>query len=181
MLDQKKGRNGDFDSSAPALSPAFTAEAMRLAQLQAGGQIAPKSEDRLSLFWRLFGGAVVSVVALIGVTAYQQLNANITELRGLINHINETNADLVRKDEFNSRTTTLWNGIKESITSAASVPALKERSQILEQQLKTADEERKELTRQIQSLRERLVVLESQHKVEKAAKPVTVVGPEEKP
>lgn len=179
MLEQKKDRNGEPDASVQALSPALAAQALRLAHTPVAEPPAPKSEDRLTLFWRLFGGALVSVGALVAVTAYQQLNSSLTELRTAITHLNETHADMVKKDEFNTRMTTLWNGVKESNASAASVTALRERAQLLEQQLKTAEDERKELVRELQQLRERLVVVESQQRA--AAKPAGPRGQAEKP
>lgn len=38
-------------------------------------------EEKVSLFWRLFGGAVISVAALGGFTLYNTLTSNIAELR----------------------------------------------------------------------------------------------------
>lgn len=43
---------------------------------------ARKSDDeKVHIFWRLFGGAVISVAALGGFTLYNTLTSNIAELR----------------------------------------------------------------------------------------------------
>ena len=72
--------------------------------------------------------------------------------------LNETHADLVKKDELNSRTTSIWATLKE-ITTA--LPAMKTHDDILDSQFKTAEQERKELVTKIQVLNERLVKLEA--------------------
>ena len=90
----------------------------------------PKSEDRFTLFWRVFGGTILSIVALAAVTVYNNLSNNISELRAELNRVNndlrgevaranESRADLTRKDEFNGRMTTVWDGIKTVQTQVA--------------------------------------------------------------
>jgi chromosome segregation ATPase len=102
------------------------AAAMRAAETEP----AKKDEERYSLFWRLFGGTVLSIAALVGITLYNNLSSNIAELRGEVNRANEarTNAvtelradlsrasearaDLIRKDEFNSRLSNNWDRVQ---------------------------------------------------------------------
>src|SRR5438132_9997852 len=61
-----------------------------------------KGEERIGVFWRVFGGTLLSIVALVCVTVYQQFTSTINELRNDVNHLNESRADLLKKDEFNS-------------------------------------------------------------------------------
>jgi chromosome segregation ATPase len=144
----------------------------------------PKRESRILVFWSLCGGSVLSIAAMILITLYQQFVANLGELRSGLEHLNETRGDFVKNDEFNNRMTSVWSSLKDfqsattTITSlkeqvallaqgckdqgetSAAVSALKERCALLEQQLKAGEEERKDLARELQSLRERQAVVE---------------------
>jgi chromosome segregation ATPase len=123
--------------------------------------MAAKTEDRISVFWRLFGGTLLSIAALVAITIYQQFTSSLGELRNNLNSLNESRGDLVKTDDFNTRMAALWTSLREVETTSAAVSALKERSDLMEQLLKQNEEERKELCRELQQLRERLVVLES--------------------
>jgi FtsZ-binding cell division protein ZapB len=57
-------------------------------------------EDRISLFWRLFGGAMISVAALVGVTLYNGLQMSISELRTETARLNEAKAEAAKKDDL---------------------------------------------------------------------------------
>ena len=117
------------DDQAPTTgsTPDATAvefQAMRLATHPTPGHDeAHAGEDRFTLFYRVFGGTILSIVALAAVTVYNGLSNNISEVRAELNRVNndlrgevaranEARADLVRKDEFNTRQTTVWDGIK---------------------------------------------------------------------
>jgi hypothetical protein len=119
-----------------------------------------RGEERISLFWRVFGGTLLSLAGLVTITVYQQFNNTIHDLRNDLSRLAESRGELVKKDEFNSRMTSVWNSVKDAQAANASVTALKERSTLLEQQVKAGEEERKELLREVQRLRERLVVVE---------------------
>jgi hypothetical protein len=103
--------------------------------IKAGG------EERISLPWRLFGGTLLSIAALVCLTAYQQLTSTLSELRNNLNHLNESRGDLVKTDDFNSRMTALWNTVKELQAAGAALSALKERSVLLEQQIKVGQDQ----------------------------------------
>jgi hypothetical protein len=104
--------------------------AMRnLLESNAPDKTTPKEDERISLFWRLFGGTIFSIVALITVTLFNNMSSSISELRGEVlrsnearmNAVNElrnelaktndTKSDMVRKDEFNTRMTSNWDRI----------------------------------------------------------------------
>jgi len=137
------------------------AETLRNADAQ--GRLAaspPKGEERIGVFWRVFGGTLLSIVALVCVTVYQQFTSVLNELRSDVNRLNESRADLLKKDEFNSRMTSVWAGMKDLQAGGAAVTAARERLGLLEQQLKASEDERKEATRQLEEVRERLGVVE---------------------
>jgi hypothetical protein len=121
---------------------------------------APRGEDRVSLFWRIFGGTLLSIVALVVITVYQQFTSSLTELRTNLNHVIENRAELVRADDFNNRVASMWTTIKQLQDANATVTALKERSSLQEQCMKEGIQERKDLLNEIQVLRERVAVLE---------------------
>jgi hypothetical protein len=126
---------------------------------------APKGEDRLPVFWRIFGSTVLSIAALIAVTLYQQITANIHELRGDQNRLSQDYGDLVKKDDFNTRITALSHNLKElQAASTTATDLWRERAALLERQLKAEEEERKQMAREytheVQRLCERLAALE---------------------
>ena len=116
-LERDETTNSDTLDALPAQF-----ESMRIA---AGPPPDPRldREDRLTLFWRVFGGTILSICALAAVTVYNNLSSGISELRTELTRTNnelrseiargnEARGDLTRKDEFNSRLTTVWDGIK---------------------------------------------------------------------
>lgn len=89
-----------------------------------------KDEERMSLFWRVFGGTILSIVALVALTVFNNLMTNLSELRAELTRSNEARAqavselrtdlarstearaDLLRKDEFNTRMTSNWDRVQ---------------------------------------------------------------------
>jgi hypothetical protein len=120
-------------------------------------------EDKLSLFWRVFGGTILSIVALVGITIYNNLSTSISELRSELSRVNEARAELVKKEEFNARTQNVWDRVQ-------SLQDLKVMVTAREAQLKVADDERRDLAKQLQDLRERLAKVEGATEVKPMAK-----------
>jgi hypothetical protein len=121
-------------------------------------------DDRLSMFWRVFGGTILSILALIAVTVYNNLQSNVTELRIELSRSNEARAELVKKEEFNARTQTMWDrlqalqelkatvtGLKEQVVTVGEkqgdVKAVRDQLAMIEQRLKAADEDHKALAK----------------------------------
>src|SRR5260370_16027074 len=106
----------------------------------------PKKEEGISMFWRVFGGTIFSIVALVVITAYTQITGTLSDLR---KELNQVQGDLLKKDAFNNRITSLWNAIKDLQTAATTLAALNERFKIIDQQMdkqaRTGDDERKEV------------------------------------
>jgi hypothetical protein len=159
MVSTRDRRDDEQPLAEPHLLT-YKAESLRNAvdSSQAQGKLKP--EDRVSMFWRVFGGTLLSITALVGITLYQQFSNSISELRTSLSRLTESRADFVKVEDCNTRFTAVWNNMKELQAANAAVLALKERSALLEQQVKASEEERKELTRELQQLRERQAALE---------------------
>jgi hypothetical protein len=160
-------------SRAPAIT-ILAAEALRGAANGSHPLDPPpaKGEERLPLFWRVFGGTLLSIAALVVVTLYQQFSSGLNDLRGDVVRLNEARGDLVKKDEFNSRMTTVWNGLNDAKAAGAGVAGVREKQALQDQQLKQGEDERKELLREMQLLRERIANLEGRQE-----RPKTTMGP----
>jgi hypothetical protein len=134
---------------------------------------APPAGEKISLFWQVFGGTIVSVVALIVITAFSQLSSTATDLR---RDLNQVQAELVRKDELNMRLNAVWQSVKDLQVTTASRVSLEESTRVLNQDLgariKTDDDQRKdlqrqleELSRRVQALAERLASIETTYRL----------------
>ncbi len=139
------------------------------------------AEDRMPLFWRVFGGTILSILALAVITVCQYFNGVLgslrgdmgrlneeirkemshvdTDLRKELGRLNEAQGGVVKTEDFNSRLKSVWDSLKELQTLSATVSALKERDMLREQHLRE-ENERRELVRELQLLRERLANLE---------------------
>jgi chromosome segregation ATPase len=124
-----------------------------------------KDEGRISLFWRVFGGALLSIAAMVGVTVYQQLTSNLSSLRADLVHLNtdlrkdlgrisESYGDLVKKEDCSSRLRSVWDSIKDVQGDRSDLTALEERCAVLTELFKASEAERRQLAREIQQLRE---------------------------
>ena len=99
------------------------------------------AEEKISLFWRVFGGTILSIAALAVVTMYNSVATNISEvranlagaqadaarqnadLRAELNRVHEASGERLRVAEFNTRMTTVWDGIKSVQTQGAAQAA----------------------------------------------------------
>ncbi|MBX7104528.1 MAG: hypothetical protein K1X57_10640 [Gemmataceae bacterium] len=117
----------------------YTAEALRLAANP------PKPEEKISVFWRVFGGTILSITALVCIQAYQSLMSSLHEVRADQNRMRDAAADFVKKDEFSSRSSTLWNRVQELQSLQSSVTVASSKLTAAEAALAAAERERKEL------------------------------------
>jgi DNA repair exonuclease SbcCD ATPase subunit len=121
-------------------------------------------DDRVSMFWRVFGGTILSIFALVAVTLYNNLQSNVTELRAELSRVNEARAELVKKEEFNSRMQSMWDrmqalqelkvtvtGIKEQVAGfnekQGDVKGLLDKLAAVEAKLKAAEDDHKTLAK----------------------------------
>lgn len=109
-----EGRNG-----VPTL-----AEAARMA---AGKADEKGGDERVSLFWRVFGGTILSMVTLGAITLYNSISSNISELRAELSRERDARTELVRKDEFNTRTSNQYERIRSLDGLRGDYEGLKER------------------------------------------------------
>ena len=59
-----------------------TAESLRsTSALGCGPPQSPKTEEKMPLVWRVFGGTMLSICALACITVYQQFNNGINDMR----------------------------------------------------------------------------------------------------
>ena len=130
------------------------------------------TEERLSIFWRVFGGTILSIFALVAVTLYNNQTNTINELRAEISRCNEARSDLVKKEEFNSRTQTIWDRLQALQELKATVAGLKEQVSVVgdkQGDVKTVRE-------QMMAVESRLKAAEDDHKaVAKAELTITAL------
>ena len=105
----------DYQSKDAAVQRAAGMSILTAEALRGSAQAAPpaKGDERLPLFWRVFGGTLLSIVALVCITIVQQIFASVSELRTNLAHLQEAQSGLVKKDEYSARSTNMWNGIRE--------------------------------------------------------------------
>jgi hypothetical protein len=159
----------------------LAAEALRAGDTPDTGRPEQKTtEEKMSLFWRVFGGTILSITALTILSAYQSLAGNIHEVRNDVSRLRETGGDYIKKDEFNNRSTTMWNSIRELQTLSASVTVLTTKLTAVEQQLAAADRERRDMQTALSAataVKDRLGALEDGRKVgEQDHKELLAVG-----
>jgi hypothetical protein len=176
----------------------------------AGGGEAPPAEAkapaRTPTFWRVFGVAAAAVTAVVGVGAYQQAQSQINaqrrevaalnkELRKDLTELGGRYADMVKKEEHNSRVRTVWDTLKELRADRSDLTKTTERCDQLTKayeageqdrrsleaevrrlrESQTAEDERAALTREIRALRERIAQIEGKPK----AKAISAEGAEQ--
>jgi chromosome segregation ATPase len=81
---------------------------------ESGAKAEPKKKDEehLSVFWRVFGGTILSIAALVAITIYNNMSSSITELRNEVSREREARAEMVKKEEFNTRNTAMYDRIR---------------------------------------------------------------------
>jgi chromosome segregation ATPase len=125
-----------------------------------GKHMPAHPDERLSLFWRVFGGTILSIAALIAITLYNSQATAITELRAEVSRLNEARAELVKKEEFNSSKQAMWDRLQGLQELRVTVTALKE--QVSAQNEKSSDI--KGMTDKLTGIEQRLRAAEDDHK-----------------
>lgn len=137
-----------------------------------------KEEEHISLFWRVFGGTILSIVALVSITLYNNMSSSISELRSEVSREREARAELVKKDEYNARITAQYErmrgidalkveleGMKEKVSgnTSAAAAAKKESAAAVEglkRDLAAATDSMKKDVAALEVLKERVASLE---------------------
>jgi len=159
-----EGRN----DSSEQLFPILASETARNSATPSHQPPQPvkNGDEKLSIFWRVFGGTVVSIVALVVITAYQGLSGGIRELRTDLAHANEARAELIKKDEYSAARAKIWDRLqeiqKEISTLATPIDPMKLRLDKLEACAQAMDVERREIHELHATVKERLSQIEQQ-------------------
>lgn len=170
----KPNRQEERSPAEGVESPILVAETLRNAANPSTGEIPGKpAEEHGSVFWRVLGGTVLSIAAMVAVTLYQQVTSSVNEVRNSIAALNtdirkdmgqvvKAQGDMLRKDEFNGRMGSVWGSIKDLQAMQAALTSLKERSLVRDQQEKADADVREELRKALQQAASDLAVLKAQ-------------------
>lgn len=85
------------------------------------------------------------------MTIYQQFAASLVELRAGLQRLNEQNVEMVKKGDLDNRTTPIWAALKDVTMT---LPELKTKTMLLATQFQQAEQERKELYKELHNLRD---------------------------
>jgi hypothetical protein len=111
-----------------------------------------RGRRRTALLWSI-GGTVFSAVGFICLALFEQYNDSLSELRHDLKHFNETSADLVKKESLRRCMTHLKTCYKELQEAKAS-------RKLAERELQASEKDRREMTHELQRLRERVACVE---------------------
>ena len=130
MLHKRIDQSDEVETLAKSTNSTAAAETARSsADSSAPGKPENTGDDhQISLFWRVFGGTILSMVALGAITLYNSISTSIAELRNELNREREARAELVKKDEFNARTSSQYDRIHSFEGLKADFEGLKERA-----------------------------------------------------
>jgi chromosome segregation ATPase len=87
-----------------------------------------KDEEKLSVYWRVFGGTILSIVALAAITLYNNINGSINDLRQELSREREARAALAKKDDVDSRAKSQSDRIRVVEAFKLDIEAVKERT-----------------------------------------------------
>lgn len=121
-------RGGTTDESLEQTGEMAAYETTRSATDAGADKAAPKKdEEHISVFWRVFGGTILSIVALVAITLFNNVSSSIAELRAEVGRERESRAELVKKDEFNTRITSQYERIRALDTLKVGLEGVKEK------------------------------------------------------
>lgn len=124
------------------------------------------AEERVSLFWRIFGGTLLSITALGVLTAYQSVSSSISDLRTGLSHLSESKAEFIKKDEYTAMRQKTWDNLnelhKEIAALATPLNQLRDRVNQLEEQNKSSVMEHRQMHESQATIKERVLQIEQQ-------------------
>jgi chromosome segregation ATPase len=127
-----------------------------------------KDESKLPMFWRVFGGTVLSIAAMVLITAYQSLSGGMADTRhemaAMSNEMHkevarlaEVQGQLVKKEESATGMQAIWSSLRELQEDRKELTTIKERCDKLMAFHRGGEEQRRVLADQLQGLREQRV------------------------
>jgi hypothetical protein len=125
VLGKRIGQDNDETQELNATLAA--GETLRSAANPARGD-DKKDEEKMSVFWRVFGGTILSIVALVAITLYNNLSGSISELRNELSREREARAALAKKEDLDTRSKSQWERIRVIEGYKADIEGLKERA-----------------------------------------------------
>ena len=127
MLPKRAGgESGEYRPHTGEIAQQVEA-ARSAAESSAPAKDKEHSDEKISLFWRIFGGTILSMVTLGAITLYNSISSNIAELRAELSREREARTEFVKKDEFSSRSSNLYERIRSFEGVKAELEGLKER------------------------------------------------------
>lgn len=102
MFSKRTGSDEKFTRSDDVTVEIETLRSGATANLVAEHTPRKPDEERISLFWRVFGGTILSVAALISITLFNNVMSSITELRSEMSRLQEAKVDSAKKDDLNA-------------------------------------------------------------------------------
>jgi cell division protein FtsB len=107
-----------------------------------------QKEKERDVHWtvKVFGGALLSVTAIVVIGAFQSAFQSINECQ---KSLQQQSSTVLSKDEYNIRTKAVWDSLKDCGAQKTEIAALKERVKLLEQQVR-------DLNMDLQKLRDRI-------------------------
>jgi hypothetical protein len=177
VAPRQNGQQAGVDRVSPTDDTALVAQTFRAAadaaQSPSDARPDKKADDeKMSLFWRVFGGTILSICALVGITVFNNVSSTLSELRSEINKANEARAlavsEMVRKEEFQGRMTSSWDRVQTlqqqnniqnaTLTSLRTeIDGLKER---LTKQAADGEAMKKDATASVETVKKDLAALE---------------------
>ena len=148
MLQKRFGPEREESESDSAVAALETARSITSAPIAAPEP--KKDEEKISLFWRVFGGTILSIVALVCITLFNSLQNSINDLRSELSREREARAALAKKDDVDSRMKTQYERIRTVEAYKVELEALKERASGNAQ---AAESTRKDLTAAVDALK----------------------------
>ncbi|MGL4553002.1 MAG: hypothetical protein ACRC33_17645 [Gemmataceae bacterium] len=155
-------------NSRPPVQPAgvptpAAVEVLRLAA-ESGAKDGEK-ESSIPLFWRVFGGTVLSIAALVLMTAYAGFTASLAaaqadvgtlgkDVRKEITRLTEMRAELIEKDDLATRMNSVWRNLDELKDDRAELVKLREACSAVVAAFKAGERHKRQLERELQALRE---------------------------
>jgi hypothetical protein len=133
-----------------------------------GGEAEKKEkekDDGIPVFWRVFGGTVISILSLFTITAYNNFNAGLAEVKSeLSGFTGELRKDLARLDDLQDAALlredcetvmrSVWRNLDDLGASQKELVALREQCEGLLARFKQGTQERRALEGELQALRE---------------------------
>jgi chromosome segregation ATPase len=118
------------DSTSAACGKLVVAETLRSTAnppVAVGKKSKEDKGEHISLFWRVFGGTIISISSLIVITLYNNISTSISDIRSDLSKERDARADLVKKDDFNTRSTGIYDRIRSLDAMKPEMEGLRER------------------------------------------------------